>query len=297
MRAACCRVARHRLDDAGEVVSRQGDVGRDAGRPLVPGLDQRAQPSGPVRERPRTAPVGRAAAGDEVERSLPVLGEPAEERDVQERAAVEDEGPHRARVARQIDLREGRAVGRAVDVQPPVAECCAHCLEVVGRRRGPVLGRVAVERGETGAHDRADVLCLVRRRLALERVRAAGAPLIHEQDVVPFADAAPDARHGRRHVARGSATGAARQIGEGIGRRRLAARRHDDDAEPDRPPEAGVAVLRDEQRAALGRHALHDAGPERQRGRRGARRGQQDRQCAQRHHHEEPSRRSGEAHP
>ncbi len=275
------RVERHELDYAGEVVPGESDTGPDRGGLHVPRLDQGAELLRPAGERACAGRLTRAAPRDEVERALPVDSEPAEEWDVDQRRPVEHHRPHRARVPRQVDLRERRAVRDPVEVQCAVADRGADGLEVVRGRRGPVLRRVAVQRRETGSDHDADVLVLLRRR-AGQRVRAAGAALIDEDDVVALVHAAPDAvDHGG--LLGCADAGTAGEVCEGIRPRRLQPCRHDDDAKPDPRPQTGVAVLGDEQRATLRGHALHDAGTQRQLGLRRRRRGEQDRERAGQH--------------
>ena len=288
--ARCCKRDEQRYDRCGVVrlrheldLAREREVVHDDRR--AGDLDRHRRRLEPREQRQEIGPPGGegagaralrgASGGDQVERPLPVRGEAAHERNVEERRAVEHDGAHRARVAPEEDLRRGGAVADPVEVELHVAERLADRLEVVHRGRGPVLGGIAGERRRAAL----DVCGELRRsrdlpgrRCAGERIRAACTTLVDEEDVAVRPQLEPDARHGCGRLGRRSA-GPACEVDErvvvcspqGGGEHR--------DSQRDRAPGRDRAVLRHGERPAAGGDALHGALVERHRrmsGRRGA---------------------------
>ena len=201
-------------------------------------------------------PAARAAPGDEVEGALPVDGEPAEEGNVDQCGPVEHDRPHchagagpsrPARASRRTRSRRGSVCGssaRATASRSSAAAAVPYCVgSPFSDARHALIMTPRSSSAPAGAG---------------QQVRAAGAALIDEDDVVALVDAAPDAVDHGRLLGRGTA-GTAGEVREGIRPRRLLPCGHDDDAKADPRPQTGIAVLRDEQRVAPRGHALHDA--------------------------------------
>ena len=151
---------------------------------------QRLEAARELREGPRAGGVGAAAGEGEVERALRRERRVREEARVGRQHAVEHDGGDARRVAAHVVLRDPCAVGDAVQADALEAERGAHRVEVLDRDARRVELRPAGEAAAAGRRQiararrrrRRDVE--VRRQLAREPVRAAGAALVDEHDVV-----------------------------------------------------------------------------------------------------------------
>ena len=250
------RAERHRLHHACEPVAAERHRARELHGRLVPAFDEFQEGGAPVGEGAAARTVGGAASPDLLERRSAVRGISLVERDVEQRPAVEHDGPGRAGMAIDEDLRDGCAVRRPVHVQGAVAERLPHGLEVIGGLARAVARRVRIEAGEAVSDIGASGLVRLgwgRRERALEGVRPAGPALVDEDDVPAREHVSPDARRCRDVIGRRPAWPAG-EVGEGVAERLLGPRRKDDDPEPDLPPSRPVAVLRDRsdpQRASI----------------------------------------------
>ena len=265
------RAERHRLHHSCEPVAAERHRARELHGRLVPALDEVQEGGAPVGEGAAARTVGGAPSPDLLERRRAVRGISLVEGDVEQRPAVEHDGPDRAGMAIDEDLRDGCAVRGPVHVQGAVAERLPHGLEVIGGLARAVARRVRIEAGEAVSDIGAPGLVRLgwgRRERALEGIRPAGPALVDEDDVPPRQHVSPDARRCRDVIGRRSAWPAG-EVGEGVAERLLGPRRKDDDPEPDLPPSRPVAILRDRERPTARLDPLHGAFPQQRRPARG----------------------------
>ena len=131
-----------------------------------------------------------ALAEDLLERGLEVDGVFAAQRQFGRHHAVQDDAAHRVRMLARIFLGHAGAVGAAVEVELRRTDRLAQRLDVAGRDGGGVLAGVGVQAGQAVARH-LQLRFLAGRfagvqafgHLARQAVGAAGAALVHEDDV------------------------------------------------------------------------------------------------------------------
>ena len=211
-----------------------------------------------VAETCMTGRLARAAGKDARQRGLRIERARGPERQLRWYDTIEDDTADSVRKAAQVLLRDYRAVRRAIEIDPVIAQCRAHPVEVLNGDAGGVEPNVGVraQRFETalgaGNDRRGRILReIVRVGRAIQRVGIAGAALIEEDDVAVTIDECEDrleagVEGGRTHAR------AASENEERIGTLARADGRHHRDPQRDLAPAGSGGILRHGQSTALG---------------------------------------------
>ena len=196
---------------------------RQLHRVLAQLLLQRCELRGDVGKFARACLIASATLQGAVDRTLRFDRDVGSECDFRRHGTIENRRAHPIRIATHVVLRDSRAVRDAVEIQRAIAERGAHVVEIADGDAGRVVARIARQRRQALLHRCLQLLRIehdefgIVRQLAVQPVRAPGAPLIDQHQVA----VAPDARERRRDAQveiAGGLSGSAAQDEQRIGR-------------------------------------------------------------------------------